>query len=369
MAYLRWTRGACFFLVLCASSVNQADPPQLTPQPGILVLRNGRVLRGEIVRVGDRFTVALGDKDEAGVPADSVEIHCANLEEAYQVKRDNLSQPGTAAEHLALADWCLRYELLASAAEQLMAAQLLEPENPAAALFERRLRLAAPQTQSTKVPAKSSPPLLPRTDLEQFVSNMPDGTVEQFTTAIQPLLVNRCGASTCHGPNCESSFRLSYPSSSRILSRRFTQRNLHAAMQQINTENPAESPLLVMATSAHGTCDRPTLGDRDGAQLQQLVGWLQRCSAGRTPPANLGSPDSLLLQLGAQRRVSATTAPPATIAKQEPVAGAAITLPHAAPMVRPVAPSPPTPAASSSAGAEDPFDPEIFNRRYHRRTG
>jgi hypothetical protein len=140
-------------------------------------------------------------------------------------------------------------------------------------------------------------------------------------------------------------------------------------MQQINTENPAESPLLVMATSAHGTCDRPTLGDRDGAQLQQLVGWIERCSAGRTPPANLGSPDSLLLQLGTQRRVSATTAPPATIAKQEPVAGAAITLPHAAPMVRPVAPSPPTPAASSSAGAEDPFDPEIFNRRYHRRTG
>ncbi|MHB8969988.1 MAG: hypothetical protein ACYC4N_05985 [Pirellulaceae bacterium] len=332
-------------------------------------MRNGRVLRGEIVRLGDRYTVTFGDKDEAGVPADSVEIHCASLEEAYQRKRDNLPQPGTTAEHLALADWCLRYELLASAAEQLMMAQRLEPENPALVLFERRLRLAAQQNQAPVAPVRSSPPLLPQTDLEQFVRNLPDGTVEQFTTAIQPLLVNRCGATACHGPNCKSAFKLSCPSSNRMVSRRFTQHNLHTAMQQVNTANPADSPLLLMATSAHGTCDHPTLGDSNSAQIQQLVSWLERCTANRAPPANLNTPDSLLLQPGAPQRDSTLQESPATSAERPPGAFGATDPPNAAPTTQPVAPNLLTPAANDRARADDPFDPEIFNRRYHRKTG
>jgi hypothetical protein len=368
MAYSRGTRGACAILVLCVCSVSQADPPQLTPQPGILVLRNGRVLRGEIVRVGDRFSVTLGAQDEVRVSADSVEMHCASLEEAYQLKRDNLPQLSSAAEHLALADWCLRCELMASAAEQLMAAQRREPENPAAALFERRLRLAAQHTQAPAVPDRPSPPLLSQVDLEQFVRGMPNGTIEQFTNAIQPLLVNRCGATACHGANSESSFRLSYPGSSRILPRRFTQLNLHTTMQQVNRENPMESPLLVMATSAHGTCDRPTLDNRDGVQLQQLVDWLGRCTSVRIPPANLGSPDSLLLQPGTPPR-NATSPPPSAVSvARPPAARKKIDPSPASPTAEPVAPTPPIPATSNGAGTEDPFDPAIFNRRYHGKS-
>ena len=322
-------------------------------------------------RVGDRFTVTLGTQDEVGVSADSVEMHCASLEEAYQLKRDNLPPLSSAAEHLALADWCLRCELLASAAEQLMAAQRREPENPAAALFERRLRLAAQQTQTPAGPDKSSPPLLSQVDLEQFVRSMPNGTIEQFTNAIQPLLVNRCGATACHGANSESSFRLAYPGSSRILPRRFTQLNLHTTMQQVNRENPLESPLLVMATSPHGTCDRPTLDNRDGVQLQQLVDWLGRCTSVRTPPANLGSPDSLLLQPGTPPR-NATSAPNSLASAARQAAGPKkIDPPPATPMAEPAArtaPTSPTPATSCGAETEDPFDPAIFNRRYHGKS-
>ena len=138
---------------------------------------------------------------------------------------------------------------------------------------------------------------------------MPAGTVEQFTNVIQPLLVNRCGMSGCHSPNGNSAFRLAYPNWSRTLPRRFTQRNLHTTMQQIRGDKPEDSPLLVMATSAHGTCQGPTLGDRDTAQLHQLVDWVQRCTTGRTAPANLGAPNSLLLQPQVQPRTPGPAGP------------------------------------------------------------
>ncbi len=371
MAYPRWTLGACAVLVLCAGSVNQADQPQLTPQPGVLVLRSGRVLRGEIIRLGDRYVVTLGGKDELGVPADSVELQCDTLEHAYQQKRDALLLRRSAADHLALADWCLRYELMAPAAEQLMAAQQLEPDNPAVAAFERRLRLAAQQSSPTAPRDAPSPPLVSQTDLDQFLRGMPAGTVEQFTNIVQPLLINRCGASGCHGPNCDSSFRLAYPNWSRILPRRFTQRNLHTTMQHVDMNRPEDSPLLVMATSAHGTCERPTLGNRDTGQIDQLVDWVHRCTCGRTPPVNLSSPDSLLLQPEVQPRAPATGGPAPRAAPAPPAAaptgGPAAETSGGTTTTAAVTSRAATPAPANSAGGQDPFDPGIFNRRYLHR--
>ena len=197
---------------------------------------------------------------------------------------------------------------------------------------------------------------------------MPNGTIEQFTNAIQPLLVNRCGATACHGANSDSSFRLSYPGSSRILPRRFTQLNLHTTMQQVNREKPMESPLLVMATSPHGTCDRPTLDNRDAVQLQQLVDWLGRCTSVRTPPANLGSPDSLLLQPVTSPRNATSSPKSLASAARQAAARKKIDPPPATPTAEPAAPTAPTSVATSGAGTEDPFDPEIFNRRYRGKS-
>jgi hypothetical protein len=371
MVYPRWTLGACAVLVLCAGSVNQADQPQLTPKPGVLVLRGGRVLRGEIIRIGDRYVVTLGGKDELGVPADSVELQCDTLENVYQQRRDALPLRRSAADHLALADWCLRYELMAPAAEQLMAAQQLEPDSPAGAAFERRLRLAAQRSSPTAPQAAASQPLVSQTDLDQFIRGMPAGTVEQFTNIVQPLLINRCGASGCHGPNCDSSFRLAYPNWSRILPRRFTQRNLYAAMQHVDMNKPEDSPLLVKATSAHGTRERPTLGNRDTAQIDQLVDWVHRCTSSPTPPANLSSPDSVLLQPEVQQRAPASGGPapgaeparPAAASTGGPPADTSGGATTTAAVTSRAAP----PAPADRAGVQDPFDPEIFNRRYLRR--
>ncbi|NLX57168.1 MAG: hypothetical protein GXY58_18835 [Planctomycetaceae bacterium] len=356
MAKSRSILGISAALILSVWGSSPADQPQFTPQPGVLVLRTGRVLRGKISRVGDRYVVTLGGQDEVGVPADSVELQCETLEDAYQQKRDGLPTRRSVADHLALADWCLRYELMGSAAEQLMAAQRLEPDSPEVATFERRLRLAAQQPTAARSTSTPAPLLTTQSDLDQLVRSMPDGTVEQFTNVIQPLLINRCGMSGCHGPNCSSSFRLAYPNWSRTLPRRFTQSNLHVTMQQIDLGKPEDSLLLVNATSAHGTCTHATLGQRDAEQLDQLVEWVHRCTVNRTSPTNLGSTDALPLSPQVPHH---GTEPDASVPGSQPAGN-------------PGVPAAATPAAASAirdenVTAQDPFDPEIFNRRYARR--
>jgi hypothetical protein len=372
MSFPRWTLGAGLVLVLCALRVNHADQPQLSPRPGVLVLRTGRVLRGEIIRLGDRFVVTLGEQDEVGVPVTAVELHCDTLEAAYHRKREAISHHATAAKHLELADWCLRYELISSAAEQLILAQRLEPDNPANLKFERRLRLAA-RCASTPVTGSTPPSgVVSPAELDAFTSKVPPGTVERFTNTVQPLLINRCGAGNCHGPNSESSFRLAFPNWSRVIPRRFTQQNLRHVMQFVDSEQPGQSPLLLRSTRAHGGSDQPILDEHDTVQLQQLAAWVHQCAAGSssTPSMNVWSPDAILRQLGKRRMP--TFHPSAESDDQE----ATVAESNAAATGK-IASGPPSTnqpghsqqhsAGSGATAGRDPFDPEIFNRRYLKR--
>jgi len=134
---------ACGLVLLGTTSANHAEEPRLLPRAGVLVLRNGSVLEGKILRVGDRYVVGLSERDEVVVPADRVEMECDSLTEAYQRKQKLLGADATVPDHLRLADWCLQNDLLAASAEQLMAAQRRDPSDPANEYFEKRLRLAA----------------------------------------------------------------------------------------------------------------------------------------------------------------------------------------------------------------------------------
>ncbi|MCA9185069.1 MAG: hypothetical protein KDA99_05595, partial [Planctomycetales bacterium] len=69
-------------------------------------------------------------------------------------------------------------------------------------------------------------------------------SMELFTTRVQPLLVNRCGASNCHGGTNNMSFRLIDGRWGNRVPRRITQQNLLAMLAQIDAQDPAHSPLL-----------------------------------------------------------------------------------------------------------------------------
>ena len=381
MLNLFWMRRLSVFLVCYAAACCYADPPSWGTQQGVLVLRTGRVLRGEITQVGDRFIIAIGDSDEIAVPAASVDLHCQNLDEAYRRRSERISRVATASAHLALADWCLSNELLPQAAEQLLAAQQLEPKNAEVARFERRLQVAARQGEGP-APARPTPTpsgsvkLEQQVDLDQFARGLPSGTMEQFTSGIQPLLVNRCGASACHGPNAGSTFRLARPAAGRLAARRLTQRNLYAALQYVDKEKPLSSPLIRQATLAHGKSRQAPIDPRETESLRQLANWLTRFQQGSTRPANLEPQPAVLSQ-----RDSAGQPEAQLVTHLEPVGPSteedelddpsmSEAKPPAAqpPVATPSSSTTGAPAAPSAAGVSDPFDPEVFNRRYHRRT-
>lgn len=367
-----WTRCLGTFLVSCAVAVCLADPPSWGPQPSVLVLRTGRVLRGEITQVGDRFTISIGDTDEVSVPVASVDFRCHSLDDAYRRLAERLTRTATAAQHLTLAEWCLTNELLPQAAEQLIAAHRLEPENAEVTRFERRLHLAARRGETTAAAprAKSSAvnvKLEPQVDLDQFTRQLPSGMVEQFTSSIQPLLMNRCGASACHGPNATTEYRLARPAAGRQAWRRLTQRNLYATLQFVDKETPLSSELLRQATQAHGKSRQAPIDPRETESLRQLAQWLTRyhpqaVAAGNAAPApavlsqsrsNTDSQVELVTHLEpipkpSQETKSAATNSPAATSGTSP---------------KPRTENAPSPADE----AKDPFDPAAFNRRHHQR--
>src|SRR5687768_15620056 len=101
-----YSRGIAALAVLSLAILLPAAEPSFAPQAGLLLLRNGHVLQGEITQAGDYYIVMLGQASEIRLPAKDVEAQVATLAEAYELKRHGLFGRG-AQPHLDLADWCL----------------------------------------------------------------------------------------------------------------------------------------------------------------------------------------------------------------------------------------------------------------------
>ena len=114
------------------------DPPTQPAGEQLVVLRNGEVLRGQVSHQGDRYQVTLAN-GELRVRAADVELICADLNDAYRVKRSRIA-PDRVDDHLDLAEWCLRQGLPGNAARELSGrGWLLDPHN-------RRIELRRPAT-------------------------------------------------------------------------------------------------------------------------------------------------------------------------------------------------------------------------------
>jgi len=331
-----------------------AAAPTGMPRGGVLVLRNGEVLHGQITQAGDRYLVTWNDGGEVRIPATDVEMCCGDLHEVYLRKRSAIELGGV-GRRLDLADWCLRQSLLGPAADELLEATAIDPNHPRIRQLERRLQLAAdlPPALVKATPAPESG--VNPSDIENRLRELPDAVVERFTIHLQPLLLNRCGANTCHGGTSESAFRLLRPSWGKTMSRRYTQRNLYATLQQVTPQTPEKSPLLKVPSGPHGPLPQPVFSQRDQLQLKLLTEWVKQLARQDVEPAppTIAPPTSQLLQ--AAFTPSQTTPPP-----QHPES------PPAA--IKDSAPGSSSPSAKRLPDdpylPRDPFDPEVFNRRY-----
>ena len=284
----------------------------------MLLLRNGEVVEGGISRADEFYVVDLPD-GQIRVKAADVELICADIGDGYRQKRAAI-QVGNVQHHLELARWCLRHDLFGPAAVELADATIADPDNPMIGVMRHRLKMAmtpapAPTGQKVASPGPSNE------ELDRMIRGLPYKTVEYYTQSVQPVLMNSCMGSGCHGPFGETPMRLFRVSQNKSPSRRMTQRNLHSLLQFIDRENPGESPLIKACIGPHGGKQQPVFGQGENEQRRRIVLWAL-----------------LLAQRPAAQRPESVSRP-----KRTPNNAAA----QAAP----------TPNG-------DPFDPEIFNRRY-----
>lgn len=374
---------------LHAQGLLQQRGQPVAPQFGVLLLAQGQVIAGEIQQTGDSYSV-LVDHGVIRLSASEVECVCRTLEEVYERKRLRIAADSV-RDHLDLAQWCQKNRLMAQAIREIREAAALNPSHPLIPVIERQIRMAAadPAGPDMTTAADESPGISPTSDeLDRLVRGMPAGSVQMFTETIQPLLTNNCTASGCHGPSSDSGFRLLRIPSGRPPSRRLTQRNIHAALKQIDWEDHENSPLLTAPLRAHGTARAPVFADRYSGKYQQLVAWSQFVVQGERPP--LSAPAAVVPAGGVPPQQAMQGVVPAGFAEPvEPSGGDGwqAALESSWPAASTIPPGQGQDGATHGGGAEpadptaprsevkrgglppeflpaDPFDPEIFNRRF-----
>lgn len=315
---------------------------------GLLLLKNGETLAGNITRSGDYYLVAAADS-EIHIRLHDAEAVCRDLEDAYRHKAAK-ANPHSVEDRVALAQWCIDRKLFGCAARELTTAYRLDDTHPRLVLLERRLKAAMTEPKPASPPA--TPPTLPGpTDeqLEQTVRSISPEALQEFIVHVQPLLVNYCATAGCHGPKPGSDFHLHRVYLNERNDPRLARVNLHSVMTQLNRGNVAASPLLTVPLGMHGGGKKPLFTAYNTDHYRILAAWAARVSAASTGPA-------------ASTAAATVPAPTGALMQRMPIAPPGGESPAA-----PSAPSPAPPAATSPQSSAvvpvDPFDPAAFNQR------
>jgi hypothetical protein len=352
MRFLTGSIFAFLAMLVVSSAVAQSPQTDLTSREGILLLRNGQTLEGNITRTGDYYLVTRGTSSEVRLPAASVELVCATLEDLYQHKAASI-ELGNRPDHLTLARWCFQHDLTARAADQALMAFSVDPSDKGLEIIERQL-VAVERQSDAATPLASNPQSAPTLHkINEVISALPTGAVQHFVTSIQPLLMNRCATNGCHGVRGSSDFQLLRPSSRQTLSRRMTQRNLFNTLAYVDRGNPLRSQLLTLPKTSHGGREA-VFSEAETHQMRMLVAWV--AGIANKPivnlPTSVAKPPAPLLQTRAEAMKAMENARPTQDAQP-----ADTSLTPGSRMKR-----------ESEYQPRDPFDPEVFNRRYQHNS-
>jgi hypothetical protein len=247
----------------------------------VLLLANGNILEGQIRRARDSFVVQ-GVHGSVHVRFDETLARCHDLADAYRWKLAR-SDPRDIAQQIQLTQWCLTHGLIHEAQDRLLQVSRLDSDHAAIDVLAKQLRDASqPQPPSSEniQPVSAEQPD-PRTAQDSDVDPM---VLKQFTRTIQPLLWNRCGATTCHGSATKTEFKIVRPIHG-IKRQEQTIRNLRATMAFIDSSDPDASELLEFGLAAHGPSRIPPLGVAELKKRTSLQEWI-RAAAGNRPPGS-----------------------------------------------------------------------------------
>ncbi|MEP3481967.1 MAG: hypothetical protein ABJZ55_22180 [Fuerstiella sp.] len=333
-------------------------------------MNNGQVFGGRLIARTDGYDVIL-PSGRMYVSSDRIRFLATSMQDAYE-KMSNSVQNRTPTIHVQMARWCLTNGLHSAARRELLDALHLDPDYR---LAQTMLEGLARQAKRAEANAASSQDIVAQMSAQRTgvsdrrsLGGLPVGTARTFTVRIQTLLSNNCGNAKCHSGG-QSTFQ--FVNTRRSSSVVIAEQNLASILKQIDLADPASSPLLVKAASMHGGARSPLFSGRSGrAQMQMLQDWVNEVSDELNPLASSSGSRSVdrESQFGIPDQMN--RANPIQQASYEPdvtVSGPADELK--------IQQRSKTETdgqfgqAAREAVRDNPFDPMIFNRRYHGQAG
>ncbi len=332
---------AACLLTDVAETAAQTPPHSVADESQAVLLDNGYVLRGRLISEGEQVLIRLGPGSQVRMPRGRIQAVAGNMDELFALRARQIHRDDTAGR-IDLARWCLRNDLPARAGELLVELARVEPNNPQMLALARQLR----QQQSPVVPAPAAAPIeIQRADRpSDALEQISPEELARFTQHVQPILLNHCSASGCHGLASKSEFQLLRPFRGQGLTQRMTSRNLQAALQQVDRSAVLKSRLLSAASGVHGGRASTVPAGVRGEQIRQtLKDWLLAMQQEPASPVvtqlRQRRPDNL------QQRVPPQAGARSNIKSSE-------------------LPSPKPRNGIDDREAADPYSAEAFNRRY-----
>ena len=345
----------------------------------VIVMNSGRILTGQMTRNAGGWLVEQAN-GRVQVPEDQVKLVADNLREAYRKQRDAIVEP-TPATHMMLAQWCISYRLHDEARDELKKCLNRDSDHEEARKLLRRLDESL--TVKPVAPAASLSPL--RTP-EGFVvpeveslGGLSKETATAFTARVQPLLMNKCGNASCHGAASRGEFKLHAIRFGSSGHRIYTERNLAEALRYIDIKDPALSPLIAVPQGSHGGTAAIFHGPQSAEQLKTLRNFIKQVAhekqieerelaqrpsvLDKQKPSHREVDVAVTTSSGLSRRDTAVmpAAASAATSKSRVVTANVIEFDSRSPRSLPDDDT----AIPLDDAPHDPFDPDVFNRRFH----
>lgn len=381
----QWTaclRGALWVASFIAL-VGMMNLPSLGQQPSdeqsddsrekLVFLTTGRMLTGRVSRNAAGYLVEQPN-GHVQVLTDDVKFIVNDLREAYRKQRDSVVEP-TPATHVALAQWCISYRLHEEARDELKKCLKTDPEHQEA----RRLLQRLTDTLRAGMPSRIDDPVTRKTadgfaspNAESLGGLSPE-TAAQFTSRVQPLLLNKCGNASCHGGASSNDFRLTLSRGAGRGTRQNTERNLYEILRFVDVDSVGNSRLLQTAQGVHGGKGTIFVGPAGTDQMKLLRAWAVAVAGEKQAERQKLDKRPRLVDLQNSKRPTnqASVKVPAATSDLDVVPSAddktvdpsSITRDGQVAAKRQ---SDPTDVFEMAQQPTDAFDPEVFNRQFRR---
>ncbi len=368
-----------------------AQPSNKAESTLFILLKNGEVIRGDLKRKQQKYRIDLVEGGRIVMAKSELWTVARSLEQLYEFRARQVDRRGATAQ-FELAEWCLCQRLYRHALQHVEYAKQNGYDTDRVAGLRRRIEVATapptpprpvvqvqPVSASSGENARTGKGAQGRRTVDAAARSMlSTEALHEFTTRIQPLLINRCGNASCHGRATTTEFRLEPLSRHAFKFSYVAQRNAIAVQAYIHFASPRHSPLRQKAGQPHGGQLAAAL---NRSQRETLDRWLGMATGREVHDSSASrmareqhrkqSPNPVPL-VDHRGPFAASAGEQAPLARsvpriandqsetEEPTSGKAKGAPSK------LADDRPSDFASPAASEwVDPFDPAPFNRRHH----